>query len=143
MDLVAITDNMATLAATISGIRGASGQETDTIPATPYVVIGLPIAHEVIPGDRTVTNMAIPVRLYIERVSDDKRDSRRAFAFVATFVTTFALDQDLSGTVQDCTITGWDTSKFDSVGGALYWVVEFTASVTVHEHVPQALRTVL
>lgn len=143
MNLVTITDNIALVAASITGIRGAYGQEPDAVPGTPFVIVGLPRAFEVIPGNRTVTNMAIPVRLYIERLSDEKRDARIAYGYVATFITTFALDQSLGGTVSDCTITGWDTNQFDAVAGATYAVVEFTASVTVHEAVPQALRTVL
>ena len=69
MNLITITDNIALVAATITGIRGANGQEVDTIPGTPWVVVGLPKAVQVINGDRTVVNMDIPIRLYVERLS--------------------------------------------------------------------------
>ena len=138
MNLITITDNVATVAASISGIRGATGQEPDSIPMTPYVVVGLPKAL-VIPGDRTVTTMDLPMYVLIERLSGAQRDLRIAYGFVPTFVTTFAVNQSLSGTVQDATITGWDTNTEYTIAGATYWAVEFTLTVGLHEHVPQKL----
>lgn len=137
MNLLTITDNIATVAATISGVRGASGQELDTIPVTPFVMVGLPRAFEVVPGDRQITNMAIPIWLYIERVSDQKRDLRVAYGFIPTFVTTFALNGSLSGAVTHIYITAWDPTLALEVGGSTYWAIEFTATVTVHEQVTQ------
>lgn len=143
MNLITITDNIATIAGTITGIRGASGQELDTIPGTPYVVVGLPKALEVLPGNRQITNMAIPVYLLIERLSDQKRDLRVAYGYVPTFVTTFASNQGLSsalptGTI-DAYVNAWDTNTTYSIGGATYWAVDFTLYVTVHEPVTQSL----
>ena len=143
MNLVTISDNIAAVASTLSGVRGASGQGLDTIPVTPYVVVGLPTGLNVIPGNRQVTNIDFPLHLYIERVSGEKRDIRALYNWIPTFVNAYAADQSLGNVVSDCYITAWDTNVVDTVGGEDYRVVDFTLSVTVHEAITQALRTVI
>jgi hypothetical protein len=142
VDLNLIAQNVAAVASSISGVRGASPWEVDTIPATPYAVVGMSRA-QIIPGDRQVTNMTMPLRLYVERIADSARDAKTTNTYVATFVTTFAKDQSLAAAVTDSYIAAWDSDVFYAIGGALYAAVDFTLSVTVHEHVVQALRTVI
>lgn len=142
MNLNTIAQNIAAVASSISGVRGASPWDVDTVPATPYVVVGMSRA-QVIPGDRQVVNAQIPFRLYVERTADGARDAKGTNSYVNDFLTTFALDQSLGGAVTDATITAWDSDVFYAIGGATYAAVDFTLSVTVHEHVPQALRTLI
>lgn len=141
-DLNLIAQSAIAVASSISGIRGGSAWDVDTIPVTPYVVAGMSRA-DVTPGDRTVVRGEIPIRLYVERMADSARDTNTVNSYVNTFITTFALDQDLGGHVTDATITAWDADRFYQVGGALYAAVDFTLSFFVDTHVPQALRTVL
>lgn len=139
MDLVAISSNAADVARRISGIRYSYPREVDTIAATPAVMIGMATAREVIPGNRQVTNLDLPIRLYVERVSDQARDVTASYGYVNSFVFAYASSQSLGGTVDDAYVTAWDTNVWDSIGGAMYSVVEFTLSITVHETVHQSL----
>lgn len=139
MDLLAISSNAANVARGIAGIRYAYAREQETIPGTPAVVVGMATSASVIPGNRQVTNFALPVRLYVERLADQPRDVATAYGYVSTFVTTYAVNQSLNGSVQDAYITAWDTGVYDEIGGALYSVVDFTLNVTVHEAVTQGL----
>lgn len=140
--LNSINQGIAAVASTITGVRGASPWEVDTIPATPYAVVGMG-RSSVIPGDRTVINLQVPMRLYYERLADSARNAKDTLSMVGDFVTAFALDQDLGGAATDATLTAWDADVFYAIGGAEYAAVDFTVSVTVHEHIPQALRTKL
>lgn len=139
MDLVAISSSAADVARSIAGIRYSYAREVETIPATPAVMIGMATAPEIIPGNRQVTNMHLPIRLYVERLTDQARDVTTTYGYVNSFVFAYASSQSLGGTVADAYITAWDTNVWDSIGGALYGVVEFTLSITVHETVHQSL----
>ena len=83
--------------------------------------------------------MDVPLRLYIERLSDASRDTQKADDFIATYITTFASNQSLSSAVQQCYITAWDSDVFYAIGGATHAAVDFTLSVSLHEHVTQHL----
>lgn len=139
MDLVAISSNAAAVAGTISGVRYSYATEQSAIPGTPAVVVGLARNATVIGGDRQVTNFELPVRLYVEAVSERPRNVATIYGYVSTFVTTYALNQNLGGTVQQAYVSNWNTDLRYEVAGALYEAVDFTLAITVHEQVNQHL----
>lgn len=139
MNLYSIASSAADVARGISGIRYAYPTEVETIPATPAVVVGMAGNATVIPGDRQVTGFQLPVRLYVEAVSDIPRNVQTIYGYVNTFVATYALHQGLAGTVQQAYITAWETDRRYLVGGAEYHAIDFTLTVGVHEQVTQSL----
>lgn len=137
-DLNLIHQEIAAVASTISGMRGASPWEVDTIPVTPYAVVGMSRAT-VITGDRTVTNIEFPLRLYVERVGSGDRDAQLTNSFIGTYQTSFASNGGLHGAVTHIYISGWDADRYYLIGSATYAAVDFVLTATVHEHISQSL----
>ena len=139
MDFAAIRTAIGDLSLEVTGVRKVYPRGADAVAVTPAVVVGMPRADEVIPGNRQVTNMSIPFELLIERTADQARDSALLDSYVNLFVAKFAREQSLNDTVVMAYITEWDSGHFAEYGGATYAGVLFTLTVTVHETMTQAL----
>ena len=135
MDVNAIANYIATKAGGISGIRGASGQSVDTIPAAPYVVVGAVHQGSIIPGSWERTRMDFPVRLFIARTADAARTDSTVNSFVNAFIAEFRTQGTESGAVASTVITYFSTDYEETVGGEDYDGIEFTVEVVVNSAV--------
>ena len=106
--------------------------------ATPAVIVGEP-RGEIVPGNRQVINLTIPVYLLVEAVSDQPRDTQKVDDLLNSFITTFAANQGLSGTVTWSYLTSFDTDYAVTIGAATYYGVSFTLTASTHETVTQTL----
>lgn len=142
MDFGAIRTAISDIALEVPGIRYGYPRGASAVAGTPAVVVGMAAADEIIPGNRQVTNMRFPFELLIERTTGDlARDAAKYDTFVNLIVAKFAGDQNLNDTVTMAYVTAWDTDHFVEYGGATYAGILFTLSVTVHEVMPQGLRS--
>lgn len=131
MDIDAIASFLATKAAGVAGVRGASARPVDTLPGTPYAVVGAVRSGSIIPGSWERVHMTFPVRLYVARTSDAARTASTVNGFVDSFIGAFRTGGSESGTVSSTLITSWDTDVYEQVGAELYQCVDFDIEVVV------------
>lgn len=129
MDVDAIASFIATKAAGVAGVRGASPRPIDTLPATPYAVVSPVRSGSVIPGSWERVHMTFPLRLYVARTADASRTASLVNGFVAAFIAAFRAGGTESSTVSSTLITSWDTDVYEEVGAELYQCVDFAIEV--------------
>lgn len=130
MNTNALCAAVAVKAAAAAGIRGASALLPDTIPGSPWAVVG-PHRATYSAGNMDRIDYTFPIGVYVERTADDARAEAIINNLVDAFVTAFRNGLTYGGTVAEGRITGWDTNLYAEVGGVRYWVVEFSLAVTV------------
>lgn len=130
MNTNALAAAVAAKAATITGMRGTSATIPDTIPATPWTIVG-DHAGTIDAGNMDKIRYTFPIRCYVERTADAGRESATINGLVDAFVTAYRNGLTYSGTVAEGRITAWNTDLYAEVGQGRYRVVEFTLFVLV------------
>jgi len=134
MNTNAICVAVAAKAAGVAGIRGTSPRPPDTIPASPWAVVG---SHHAESAGGTLGRRRIdytfPIHAYVERTADADQTSTVINNLVDAFVVAFEAGITLSGTVAKAEIVQWNTDLYAEVGQAQYQVIDFTLSVLVQE----------
>jgi hypothetical protein len=130
MNTNAVCTAVAAKAAGIAGMRGTSALLPDTIPSSPWLIVGShAAAYDAGPMDHI--HYTFPLRCYVERAPDSARTQATVNDLVDAFVTAYRNGLTLGGTVTEARITAWNTDLYAEVGSALYQVVEFTLLVVV------------
>jgi len=125
---------VAAKAAGISGMRGASPLLPDTIPASPWSIVGAHSAtFEMDSANRSRVRYTFPIRCYVERTNDAARTASLVNDLVDAFVLAYSTGLTYGATVAEGRITGWNTDLFAEVGSALYQVIELTLFVLVFD----------
>lgn len=138
MDVQAIADSLSATAAAIATVRGASSQPVDTIPATPYAVVGAVENGTVIPGSWERTRMRFPLWVYWARTQDAARVQKGLNPFVNSVIAAYRSNGTQGGTIASALVTEWTTNKYDTVGAEEYQVCEFWIEVVVNSAVGYA-----
>lgn len=131
MNTNALATAVAAKAAGITGLRGYSAAVPDTIPASPWLIVGSHSATTELSG--TVTTFTFPLRCYVERTSDSARTQVIVNDLVDDFVAAYWDGLTYGGTIAVGRITGWNTDLYAEVGQADYQVVEFTFTALVRD----------
>jgi len=130
MNTNALATAVALKGAGIAGLRGYSAVVPDTIPASPWLIVGSHAAtYEA--GNMDKVRYTFPLRCYVERTSDSARTQTTINTLVDGFVTAYRNGLTYGGTVAEGRITNWNTDLYAEVGNASYQVVEFTLFVLV------------
>ena len=135
MDINTIATTLATTASGISGIRGASAKPLDTIPGTPYAIIGPVQNGTVIPGSWERVHMRFPLWIYIDRTADAARTQNAINSYVNGVIAAYRSGGTESATVASTLVTEWRTDMFETVGATEYQVLEFFIDVVVNSAV--------
>ena len=122
---------LAADASAVATISGASATPVDTLPNTPYVVIGPP-RGTIITGSWERLFIVYPMHLFYARTSTADRDQVALNDLVDLFISGFrtGITQGVAGVVE-AVIASWDTNKVQDVGGESYQLVEFLICVEV------------
>jgi hypothetical protein len=130
MNTAALSTAIAAKASTIVGLRGYSGALPETLPASPWLIVGSHRAtYEA--GNMDKIRYTFPLRCYVERTADAARTQTTINGMVDAFVTAYRNGLTYGSTVAEGRITGWNTDLYTEVGEASYQVVEFTLTVLV------------
>lgn len=130
MDTNALATAIAAKAATIATLRGQSAVIPDTIPASPWLIVGSHSAtYEA--GNMDRVRYTFPLRCYVERTADAGRTQTTVNGLVDAFVTAYRNGLTYGGTIAEGKITGWNTDLYAEVGDGFYQVIEFTFAVLV------------
>ena len=130
MNTNALATAVAAKAVSITGMRGTSAVVPDTIPASPWLIVGSHSAtYEA--GNMDRIRYTFPLRCYVERTADAGRTETTINDLVDAFVTAYRNGLTYGGTVAEGRITGWNTDLYADVGESKYQVVEFTLFVLV------------
>lgn len=123
--------NLASALAAISGVRGASSVPPDTIPGTPYCVVGAP-KGKLTPGSWEIIEYTFPVDYLIARTSSEDRDQKTINDALDAVIAAFRSGITLSGAVDYALIDTFDTEKFyKGPGNEDYQSIQFTVQVLV------------
>lgn len=131
MDANAIATWIASTAAGVSGMVGASSTPLDTIPNTPYAVVGDP-KITIVPGSWERVHLAYPMRVYVGRMAGAGRDATTVRSLINGLIAAFRLGGTESGTVASSLLTDLDTNLFEDLGGTSYRVMDGTVEVVVN-----------
>ena len=128
-----IAGAVATKVAAVSGIRGCSPRDPDSIPAYPWAVVGLPKVS-IQPGTWETLTYTFPVRVYVARAADGPRATASCYdLFDATLValrTGIKYGLSASG-VAEGILSDAELDRFWEIGGELYQGVEMTLVVSI------------
>jgi hypothetical protein len=130
MNTNALAVAIAAKAVGIAGMRGTSAVVPDTIPATPWTIVG-PHQGTYEPGNMDYIRYTFPLRCYVERSADAARTQTMINALVDAFVTAYRNGLTYSGTVAQGNIIAWNTDLYAEIGEGNYQVIEFTFAVLV------------
>lgn len=117
----------------VSGMRGCSPRDPDTLPATPWAVLGLPKVT-VSAGSWERIDLAFPLRVYAARVSDDPRVTAGVYDQFDLLLDALrtGISYGLSGSgVAQGLLDDVDFDRFWEIGGETYQGFEGTLTVTV------------
>jgi len=132
MDANAIATWISNTAAGVLGIRGASPTPLDSIPVTPYAVVGPIAGATVIPGSWERVHLPYPLRIYVGRISGAGRDDNLVLSLVNGLIAAFRFGGTESGTVASSLLTHFDTALMEELGGTAYRVIDATVEVVVN-----------
>lgn len=127
MDLIGIATQLDKTLGAMAGVRSHYPQHPDTVGATPCVVIGM-AKGTTRTGSQQRTQIEVPVRIYLERISDDARVAADVSPWVNAVIAALAPINSAQSTGLWAVITGidWDTDKYYAVGGSAYAAIDFT-----------------
>ena len=124
---------VATKVGAVSGIRGSSPRDPDTIPVTPWAVVALP-RITISAGSWETMDIEFPLRMYAARVSDGARVTQVAYDtfddVMAALRTGIQYGLSVQGVAQGL-LDDVEFDKFWEVGGEIYQGWEGTLTVTV------------
>lgn len=122
---------LATDAAAVTGIAGSSPTPIETLPGTPYVVIGPP-RGQIVTGSWERMFLVYPMHLFYARVQNPNLDQTSLNDYCDLFITQFrtGITMGVAGVVE-AVIASWDTNKEMTVGDEDYQLIEFLVSVEV------------
>ncbi len=126
-----IATGLAALAASVTGMTGCSPVPVETIPNTPYGVIGPPKGSLLQPGSWERLLLQYPMRIYVCRVGTPDRDQVVVSDLVDLFLVTFRTGIELGTIVTEAIIKTWDTDRFYTVGGEDYQAIDWLVGVEV------------
>ena len=124
---------VAATVAGVSGMRGCSSVEVDSVPATPYGAVGLP-SISVTPGMWENVNYTWPVRIFIARVADGPRNAAAAYDLFDLLVAAFRLgiQEGLAASgVCETLLESVDLNRFLTVGGEDYQMLDLKVTTKV------------
>jgi hypothetical protein len=130
MNTNALATAVAAKATSVTGVRGSSAAVPDTIPASPWVVVG-PHSGTIEAGNMDRIRYTFPLRAYVQRTADDARTQTAINDLVDAMITGYRNGLTYGGTTADCHVTAWNTDLYAEVGEAFYQVVEFTMTALV------------
>jgi hypothetical protein len=130
MNTNALATAIAAKAAAIATMRGTSATVPDTIPATPWAVVG-PHSATYDAGPMDKIRYTFPIRCYVQRTSSAERVQVAANDLVDAFVAAYRNGLTYGGTVAVGRIQSWDTDLYAEIGEAAYQVIEFSLFVLV------------
>lgn len=122
---------LAADAAAVTGISGASPAPLETLPGTPYVVIGPP-RGSIVTGSWERLFIFYPMHLFYARVQTPALDQVAINDLLDLFIAQFrtGITMGVAGVVE-VVIASWDTNKEMAVGDMDYQLIEFVVSVEV------------
>lgn len=134
-----VAQALATKAAGISGMAGASPTPIDSLNAPPWAVVGPPKGQLFQPGAEERMFLVYPIRVYVARLASSDRDQVAINDFTDLFILGWrdtsagglGITLGLAGTVMEALLLSWDTDKFATVGQEEYAVVDFVCRVEV------------
>lgn len=120
----------AALAAEVAGLRGASATPLDTLPGTPYAVVGAPKGN-VTPGSWEIIEYIFPVDFLISRTVSEARDQVACNDLLDLVMVSLRTGISLSGAVAYILPGNFDTNTFYTIGSEAYQSVrmELTAAI--------------
>jgi len=124
---------LATKVAAIAGMAGASATPVDSIPNTPYGVVGPP-SGRLEPGNWETITAVYPLRIYIGRTSDAARTQTDANDFLDLFIAAMraGITLGIAG-VSAALLSSWNTDRFYPIGGEDYQAVDATVTVEIDQ----------
>lgn len=128
-----VCDAVALKAGGIAGMAGTSARAPETIPSSPWMVVG---SHSAVytPGNpRESIVYQFPLRLYVERLGDDADTLTTTNDLIELVIAAFAVNVTLAGgqNTTSCFIRSWDTNKWDTIGSAMYQATDFRLELSV------------
>ena len=126
-----IASQIATTVAGVTSVQACSPTPVDSIPATPFGVVGPPKGQLFQPGSWERLLLQFPLRIYVSRIASADRDQTTTNDFLDNFLTAFRTGITLGGNVQQCVIVSWDTDRFYTVNNEDYQAIDFVLSVEV------------
>ena len=128
-----VAQYIATTAAATSGMTGASAFPLDSIPNTPYTVVGPHTGTLPAPGSWEQRVLYYPVRVYLTRLPKSDDVQSLANTTVDNFIAAFRSGITHSAGVTQIIIQSWNTGLFEEVAGEVYQVVDFTFRVDIFQ----------
>lgn len=116
-----------------SRIRGSSPYPLDTIPGTPYAVVGPPPQTTVIHGSWERVHIGFPLRIYVGRIADASRNSQLVTGMVGNLIAAFRLGGTEGGTVASSLLDDIKTDIYEEIGSERYQVIDATVNVVVND----------
>jgi len=119
--------------AAIGGMAGCSATPVDSIPNTPYGVVGPP-SGRLEQGNWETINAIYPLRIYIGRTSDAARTQTDANDFLDLFIAAMRVGITLGiAGVSAALLDSWNSDRFYSVGGEDYQAVDASVRVEIDQ----------
>ena len=128
-----VAQYIATTAGAISGMNGSSAFPVDSIPTTPYTVVGPHTGTLPQPGSWEQRILYYPVRCYVARIAGSTYDQQPVNTMVDNFITAFRSGITHSAGVTQIIIQSWNTGLFEVIGNETYQVVDFTFRVDIFQ----------
>ena len=119
---------IAAIAATVTGVVGTSANVPETIPATPWAIVGNHHATFAAGANERI-DYTFPVRFYVERVASDAQTSTVINGLIDAMMVAFRTGMTLGGIVDGLYITDWNSDLYAEVGGSRYQVLEANVHV--------------
>lgn len=126
-----VANALAADAAAVAGVIGSSAVPVDSLPNTPFVVVGPP-RGQITTGSWERLFIVFPMHLFYGRLSSADRDQVAINDLLDLFIAQFrtGITMGVAGVVE-AVIASWDTNKEQDVAGESYQLIEFQVSVEV------------
>ena len=114
-------------------IRGSSPEPLDTIPGTPYAVVGPPGEITVLHGSWERVHIPYPLRVYVGRLADASRSTKTVNSMIGNLIAAFRLGGTEGGTVASSLLDGIRSDLYEDLGSERYQVIDATVNVVVND----------
>jgi hypothetical protein len=124
-----ISTAIAAQAAGVAGMVGGSATPLDTIPNTPYAVVGPSSGRIDQPGSWERLYWTVPWRCYVARISNGALVQTDVNDLLDLILVTFRTGITLGGLVSQSVIATWQTDRYYTVGIEDYQAIDFVNTV--------------
>jgi hypothetical protein len=109
---------------------GVSPEHLETLPGSPYTLTG-PHQGEMLQGSWEEVTYHFPMTTFVERRDTDARMQMLINDLLDAIIAAFRSATYLGQSATVCSVTGWDSDLFSSLGGSDYQLLRFTVAVQV------------